>query len=254
MPSGILHQAVLKEDLATLRLMREDSSLKKEKDNDGYTAIELARYLDRIQCLKVLREWNPSKLKVCLRNDPTAQIELNEAGIAELLGFHYVPTLVFQTYDFFLETLANCPLTFKFHRKYLPFSPPDVVVKWIDETVGYGLFSEGSIPKGTIIGEYAGKVRRLYPEKPDPNGYCAHYPTKWWSRGTYTVIDAETEGNELRFINHNDKPNLKSAWAYDRGLMHLLFIVKQDISPGTQLTINYGPDYWQFRRKQTIVN
>src|SRR5687768_6484861 len=36
----------------------------------------------------------------------------------------------------------------------------DVSIRWIDETLGYGLFAEQNIEAGGYIGEYAGVVRR----------------------------------------------------------------------------------------------
>ncbi len=264
MPADILHTAVLSGDLPTLRLMRDDRILKNAKDSNGFTAVELAHLLNKTQCLKVLREWNPSKLKIRLKNTPNTLVELNEADINELLGFRYVQTLTFQTYEFFLETLKNCPLIFRYPplslksknlgEIYSTHKRTELTVKWIDDKIGYGLFNDNCITQGTLIGEYTGMVRRLDYKKPDPNSYCAHYPTKWWSKGSYTVIDAESEGNELRYINHSDNPNLKSAWANDRNLLHLLFFAKQDIPAHSQLTINYGPDFWQFRKKYQIDN
>jgi SET domain-containing protein len=61
------------------------------------------------------------------------------------------------------------------------------------------------------------------------------------------VIDAEEKGNFTRFINHSDEPNLTSRWIVVDGIYHVILFANQLIPKGTQLTYDYGPNYWSQR-------
>jgi SET domain-containing protein len=62
-------------------------------------------------------------------------------------------------------------------------------------------------------------------------------------------VDALQEGNVTRFINHSNVPNLEPRCFVERGLLHQVFMARQKISKGTQLTFDYGNDYWIRRQK-----
>lgn len=123
----------------------------------------------------------------------------------------------------------------------------DITIGWIDDDLGFGVFAQKDIPSGAYIGEYTGLVRRFSRWRPDSNAYCFQYSTKFWTWKNF-VIDAFKEGNELRFINHSEDPNLKPACIVDRGLLHFVFFSSELIPAGTELTFNYGPDFWRHRR------
>ena len=122
----------------------------------------------------------------------------------------------------------------------------NVSIRWIDDDVGYGVFAEEDFEAGTYIGEYTGQVRTLNRWRPDSNAYCLQYPTRLFS-WKYFIIDAFKEGNETRFINHNDVPNLQLSCAVDRGLSHLIFFTNRKVKKGEELTFDYGPDFWRHR-------
>ncbi len=124
----------------------------------------------------------------------------------------------------------------------------DIAIQWVDDVVEYGLFTRKAVQKGTFIGEYTGHVREIDKQAPDLNCYCAKYPTKFFSKG-YFVIDASKYGNEMRFVNHSDTPNLSAVYICDRNILHLAFIAKEDIVKGQELTIKYGKDFWRKRTK-----
>jgi uncharacterized protein len=125
---------------------------------------------------------------------------------------------------------------------------PDLVIEWINAEIGYGVFAGSAIPKGTYIGEYTGIVRkrRFFSDK--KNGYCFEYNIGDGLKSPF-VIDAQPKGNHTRFINHGDSPNLEPACVICDGLMHIVLFAIEPISKGTQLSYDYGEDYWSKRQK-----
>lgn len=219
-----------------------------------FTPLELDRLLGKKQLA-------PRHIKVHLQNAQSPS-ELDEEGFRNAFQVEYTPCLRFASYDSFKETLHHCPWIIRYtwigkenrtlghlYREQLSQGYVcDSLIKWIDPVMGYGLFTEKDLHPGDYIGEYTGLVRRLYRTHPDHNAYCFHYPTRLWSR-EYTAIDALIMGNELRYLNHSDTPNLRPACLYDRGLLHLAFFANQHIAKGSELLYNYGEDFWLRRKK-----
>ncbi len=125
-----------------------------------------------------------------------------------------------------------------------------VYVKWISPHKGHGLYAYEDLPAGSYIGEYAGVVRRHRKRLDEANAYCFEYPVFFNGKTPYT-IDAKEEGNLLRFINHSFQPNLYLKRAYSRGMMHIILRAKENIAKGSELTYDYGPNYWK-KRPQPI--
>lgn len=136
----------------------------------------------------------------------------------------------------------------KFMKKIDASYIPKVSIRWIKESVGYGLFSEEEIKKGSYVGEYTGIVRRNDRRYFEPlNNYCYEYPVPD-DIGRSFVIDA-TEGNLTRFINHSSTPNLKPIHVFYDGFYHLIFIAISHIGKGIQLSYDYGQSYWYIRER-----
>lgn len=125
------------------------------------------------------------------------------------------------------------------------FLPP-VSIRWIDETMGYGVFAESAIPAGAFIGEYTGIVRKRKRFVDRRNDYCFEYTIGDWVFNPY-IIDAKEQGNFTRFINHSDEPNLEPLSVYADGVMHIVFIATKPILEGTQLSYHYGDAFWKKR-------
>lgn len=125
---------------------------------------------------------------------------------------------------------------------------PSVSIRWVNKEVGYGLFVEEDLPLGCYVGEYTGIVRQNNRRYFEPlNNYCYKYPVPDDIGRSY-VIDA-TQGNLTRFINHSFEPNLKPTYAFFNGFFHLIFLVINPIKKGSQLTYNYGKNYWYIRNQ-----
>lgn len=123
-------------------------------------------------------------------------------------------------------------------------------VKWVADNVGFGVFAEQEIRQGDFVQEYTGVVQVAQTQQ----GLLAHDSSYAWmypSFGEYNdnlLVDSKYEGNEMRFVNHGNHPNLVQVKILDeQGMYHICYIAKQDIKAGEQLLISYGLDYWATR-------
>jgi len=181
-------------------------------------------------------------------------------------GIIYRSHLTFLNDAMYMKAIANCPyilrfdwlavenyaLAEEFKDQLSKGMIADVYIKWIDDIMGYGLFANADLPAGTFVGEYTGVLRQLSRQHRDHNDYCLHYPTRFWS-WNYMAIDALHEGNVTRFINHSDDPNLDPKCLVVGRVLHLVFITKKFVPRDSQLTFNYGPDFWS-KTKTTNLN
>lgn len=136
-----------------------------------------------------------------------------------------------------------------YYRKEIieSYTPP-VSIRWIDETIGWGVFAEKSFQKQDYIAEYAGILRKS--KRSDRNNeYCFEYLYAPGIASPYTV-DAQTQSGIARFINHSsEKMNLENTIVTVGGINHVVLFAKRAIDKGEQLTYDYGPDYWSKREK-----
>src|SRR5262249_52426830 len=95
------------------------------------------------------------------------------------------------------------------HREMQAGTIPAISVRYINEAMGYGFFTQVPIAAWHFIGEYTGVVRRRKWFTSKSNHYTFMYPREWLSSKLFT-IDGEKEGNFTRFINHSDTPNCES--------------------------------------------
>ncbi|AKM83134.1 hypothetical protein A2422_03855 [Candidatus Woesebacteria bacterium RIFOXYC1_FULL_31_51] len=96
---------------------------------------------------------------------------------------------------------------------------------------GYGVFLKKKITKGTIIGDYIGKVIETskYNLKNDKNGlYLMYYTDK-------AAIYPNLKKPGIHLLNHSCKPN---CWIYTY-CGHTLFFAIRNIKAGEELTISY---------------
>lgn len=116
----------------------------------------------------------------------------------------------------------------------------DVCIQWVNERVGYGLFAAADIEEGGFIGQYVGIVRRCSRLFGNVNEYCFRYPLKRFSLFVYT-IDANRNGNETRFINHNrENPNCDAVVTVNNDLLHICIYANRMIKEGEELSFDYG--------------
>jgi hypothetical protein len=116
-------------------------------------------------------------------------------------------------------------------------------IRWINPQLRFGLFAAASFSSGQLIGVYTGQLVRRDPLHLRVTDYTYRYPlSEGWRP---LMIDAEQAGNELRFVNHSDTPNLHAMGVPLDGLLYLLFLTRRSLTQGEQLTIDYGERFWR---------
>lgn len=124
-------------------------------------------------------------------------------------------------------------------------------VKWIDSTVGYGLFAKVSYKKNETIGFYTGhlttRVKNL--------DYAFEWPDTPYETNKI-CIDGRKQGNATRFMNHapekfgkicNPCCNVSTVEFFYNGLPYIIFIAQRSIFSGEQLCYDYGIGYWEYK-------
>jgi uncharacterized protein len=255
-----LQKAVIADDLEAVKKLK-DSEWRFESDPLGFTPYELAQVLGKSPIEALFAPLPELSFKVQFPKKPSRILSKEE--FQEAFGVVYRPYLTFPSYDLLQDVVRCCPYLLRFpwltpenylggaryQRRFATGFTAPIVVKWIDDVMGWGVFADVDLPENTFVGEYTGIVRRLYRSCPDHNGYCFHYPTKFWSWNYFTV-DSLQEGNAMRFLNHSDHPNLKPYCFIDRRLLHMCFLSACGIKKGEQLFYDYGKDYWIRRKKR----
>ena len=135
-----------------------------------------------------------------------------------------------------------------------------IYIRRINKTIGFGVFAARDIRRGDFIGEYAGVVQisgkhtHCYNED---KGYESDY--SWYyldtiEKGPDLEINGRLEGNEMRFVNHGDQPNLCVEHTLYQGQWVLFFTAATDIKKDEQLLISYGEAYWdeEYRELKAI--
>jgi hypothetical protein len=253
-----LTKAVIHDDWATMK------SLGKMKDHVlarnflGFNALEIARYLGKKEALRIFSCESTCKHKVMFPQE-TKVVELTKEEFERHFKIKYISHLKFIDYAFFKKVIKSG--SWVFNKRFLDTDMlklfdqyqskissgyfADVIIKWIDDSLQYGVFAARDINVGEYIGEYIGIIHQMYRFRPHFNEYCLHYPL--FPSFRYFLTDSKFEGNKSRFLNHSFEPNLELKVAAENGLLHCIFFANQMINAGSQLTFNYGEDYWSRR-------
>ena len=199
---------------------------------------------------------------------PKGERQIRKVPLAEfedLMQIQYTSQLIYQKpaiYENILKRCQKCPWDdyFGMRQKWLGtfhekeilsgYLHPELVIAWIDERLGYGVFTNKDIPAQALIGEYAGEVKRKRWLRNKRNGYCFDYSAGDFFTPPY-LIDAEKKGSLVRFINHSDEPNLEPIPLIAGKVLHIVIYSRCFIPKGSQLTYDYGIDYWAKREDPT---
>lgn len=134
----------------------------------------------------------------------------------------------------------------KYYQKEIRTSHiPDIAIRWINPTLGWGVFALRNFKKMEFIAEYVGKVRKRK-SADTKNGYCFEYILAHGFKTPY-VIDAEEQGGVSRYINHSNAPNLHSSLATFDNISRVILYAKEPVAKSAQLCYDYGFDYWSKR-------
>jgi hypothetical protein len=152
--------------------------------------------------------------------------------------------------------------------------PDYLVCKKLPNNLGSGIFLHPQakpLLKDQIIGSYSGKVLLSPQNAPGDSSYAfalivdilltkeeqaflqekSYRPNRLYSLD----VDAEHEGNFIRFINHSEKPNVvshlfkipKNPFGLTQTPVEVIYVAKKTIHPGEQLLVSYegdGNTYW----------
>jgi len=200
-----------------------------------------------------------------IRPHETSVTHVSLSQFKEVMGVEYSKELRFKSPELRRAAEARCRFAHLrgklrpkqiwtgcyYARDILSGSEIDATIVWIDERVGYGVFTNRDIPAHTYVGEYTGVLRRPYFFKDKTNYYCfnCYITMSFWEQNLWApyLVDAQDVGNFTRYINHSSSPNLGMASAYCNEMLHIIFYASSFIPKGTQLLYDYGPTYWEKR-------
>ncbi|MDY6831659.1 MAG: SET domain-containing protein-lysine N-methyltransferase [Thermodesulfobacteriota bacterium] len=126
-----------------------------------------------------------------------------------------------------------------------------IYIQRVDDTIGLGVFAAAPIQKDAFIGEYAGVVQVAGKDEPAFTAESGHESDYSWyyldkPKGLPELeINGRQEGNEMRFVNHGNPPNLKVEHTLIDGQWVLFFVAGRDIEKDEELLISYGNEYWE---------
>jgi SET domain-containing protein len=118
-------------------------------------------------------------------------------------------------------------------------------IKYINEEIGYGVFTNKKILKNTIIeNSYCISIKSLRMVNPEIQKYI--YGNKESNSEIFLALGYGS------LYNHSDFPNIKNTIFWDKKFIEFTSI--NDIEAGEQLTWKYREEYWQNRKtKKSII-
>ena len=110
---------------------------------------------------------------------------------------------------------------------------------------GYGVFAGSELKKGAFLGEYTGVIQEaeeIAGQELDEGGFESDY--SWYyleeiEQAPTLEINGRFEGNELRYVNHGNEPNVDVEHALIDGYWVLFFKTARKINAEEQLLISY---------------
>uniref|UniRef100_A0AC35FXC1 SET domain-containing protein n=1 Tax=Panagrolaimus sp. PS1159 TaxID=55785 RepID=A0AC35FXC1_9BILA len=118
---------------------------------------------------------------------------------------------------------------------------------------GYGVIVDQPVSTGMPICEYRGLVSIQEKDILNPSHYQEDLLID--NKGLHFIIDAAEIGNVSRFINHSCAANLIQICVYSSipslrkipPMPRVALVARRDIRPGTELTFDYGLEYFNDR-------
>ena len=255
--NNLLHLAVLEGNNTVIKQLFRLNHLLHEENKQGYTPIYLAKYLNNKYILERLPEDTNAFIKV-QKNQKTYLFTRKE--FFNYMEVDYLSNLEFKDPKIFKWLQNKCIWANKngyispnqkwlgayFEKEIFTGKTADVTIKWLNDTKEFGLVANQDFSEKAFVGEYVGQVHKFRKRADNRNVYCFEYVIGYEYKTKYTV-DAREKGNIIRYINHSFKPNLTPVSVLSGGIMHIIFRTNKAIKKGTELTYDYGPNYWQQR-------
>lgn len=126
-----------------------------------------------------------------------------------------------------------------FSNEFVPFIDKRLKIKW-DEKVGYGVFTSDLIKKGEFIEIAPVVLIEKEPEDLNLFNYIISWKKKLAIPLGWTML-----------YNHSDN----NCCEYSMNVCDKLFAIVaiKNIEPETQLTVNYGPDWFLSRNLEKVM-
>ncbi|MES2273478.1 MAG: SET domain-containing protein-lysine N-methyltransferase [Chlamydiota bacterium] len=250
---SLFHYAVLENQLELIKNLKMETSLLSRQDVFGLTPLELAQFLDRKECIRLLCRTLPQN-SFC--DQPN--LSLGQLDSKVFAGLEYLSHPIFESnegLEAILQRVAKAKLEDKipaekiwmgiyFDKEIQRGYHPPISIRYVDAEVGFGVFAELRIPPCGFLGEYTGVVQERKTKDLKDKRYCLRY-TAWDVGNKNFVLNAEEKGNFTRLINHSAEPNLGLQSVFWRGLPRMIFVALKEILPDTQLTFDYGNLFWK---------
>lgn len=247
-----LHRAIEENDPETVSVLLEYGANPLLPNNEGLTPIDFACYLQRPACRQVLELHESETFYLQTENiiTPVPRYEMEEIfhfTHSDHLLFPCIETIEYVSYltaNFISEKQQKLALSFgeKYANQIQKGQTADLFVSFVDNDIGYGLFSKKTIEKGSYIGEYVGEI--IQPLKGQDPSYQMKYILDTIN-GQALIIDAKKKGNLLRFANHEENGNIQPVIAHLHNLIHVIFLASRPIQAHEQLCYDYGRGHWK---------
>lgn len=134
---------------------------------------------------------------------------------------------------------------------------------------GWGVRTVDNLRQGSFIGVYSGELitaseslqrkddTYLFNLSTADIFYVDQNNSEQSSQHEQYVCDAKMFGNFTRFINHSCNPNVIGIRSFtdhhDPRFPYIAFFANQDIKAGSELTLNYGDNYWIVKCKRDKI-
>uniref|UniRef100_A0A914Q3U3 SET domain-containing protein n=1 Tax=Panagrolaimus davidi TaxID=227884 RepID=A0A914Q3U3_9BILA len=163
--------------------------------------------------------------------------------------------------EFYIECGLHCGCRGKCNRRILPdpYALKKLHLEYFSDK-GYGVIVDQPVATGMPVCEYRGLVAIL--EKDMLN--TSHYQEDLLidNKGIHYIIDAAESGNVSRFVNHSCAANLLQICVYSSipslrkvpPIPRVALVACRDIRPGTELTFDYGLEYFKDRNLRCLCS
>jgi len=262
MKQFLLQSATLENNVEQFTQLFQEGADPHLPDDQGFTPLQLARFLHRRELLKKIDPCQQRHLLLGnLRDERLCSLSLPE--FEQAASMTYLTHLWFESYKQLTRIhgqLMRSKHTFGVENGWLAtFYRPQVesgemaalVIRWIDDRLGYGLFAGKPLAAHSYIGEYTGVVRAARWGDRTESDYSFEYPGRT-PLGSRYIVDAAEAGNEMRYINHSDQPNCEAVAIFCEGVVRIAIRTLRALQAGEQLSLDYGRQYWRRKRRQKV--
>ncbi|KAG9510496.1 Histone-lysine N-methyltransferase EHMT1 [Fragariocoptes setiger] len=168
------------------------------------------------------------------------------------------PTYNLEAPEVIYECNVACKCSAKCENRVIQRGSNLKLVLFRTRSRGWGIRTRKTIKKGTFIGVYSGELittEESYKRKDDTYLFNLTFNTSSNNSNEQQYVnDARYFGNFTRFINHSCAPNVIGIRSFtthqDVRFPHIAFFALEKIEAQSELTLNYGDNYWLVKCKR----